>query len=412
MKTAAFPLILSESGVTAKIRKAEQIKNGNTYTFYILEYILLGKRKQEWHSELAAAKRAASDACRKIANGDQLSLELRQGDRLTYLRATEALEKTHFPLDSACREFADALGILNGLGSLAEAARFFVKAHNVQLPRVNVGQAVDEMIAQATRDGKSEERVHQLESYLNRFKAAFNCNLTELTSKLVSEFLSSMKVKERTKKNCRDVLNAFFRWCVGAGYLPKGQDLMEHVQKYGGRKTGEIQIFTPEELRKLIAAADERLLPYLVIQAFAGIRGREIQRLDWSDIDLEDGFIEISSEAAKTDVRRLVPIKPNLKAWLLPLAKKSGAVCPFKNLANQLSDLAADAEVKWKKNALRHSYISYRVAECADVPRVADESGNSPAVIRTNYLRRVKPPQAAEWFGILPAPAEELKAAA
>jgi hypothetical protein len=34
----------------------------------------------------------------------------------------------------------------------------------------------------------------------------------------------------------------------------------------------------------------------------------------------------------------------------------------------------------WKKNALRHTYISYRVAECADVARVADESGNSPAV--------------------------------
>jgi hypothetical protein len=42
--------------------------------------------------------------------------------------------------------------------------------------------------------------------------------------------------------------------------------------------------------------------------------------------------------------------------------------------------------MKWKKNALRHSYISYRVAECADVARVVDESGNSPAVIKSNYL--------------------------
>jgi hypothetical protein len=57
----------------------------------------------------------------------------------------------------------------------------------------------------------------------------------------------------------------------------------------------------------------------------------------------------------------------------------------------------------WKKNGLRHSYISYRVAECADVARVADESGNSPAIIRSNYLRRVKPDQAKEYFGIMPA---------
>jgi hypothetical protein len=66
-------------------------------------------------------------------------------------------------------------------------------------------------------------------------------------------------------------------------------------------------------------------------------------------------------------------------------------------------------KMKWKKNALRHSYISYRVAECADVARVADESGNSPGIIKTNYLKRVKPDQAAEWFNIMPAAVEDGK---
>ena len=63
--------------------------------------------------------------------------------------------------------------------------------------------------------------------------------------------------------------------------------------------------------------------------------------------------------------------------------------------------------MRWKKNALRHSYISYRVAESADVARVADESGNSPAIIKANYLKRVKPDQAAEWFNVMPAGAVE-----
>ena len=57
----------------------------------------------------------------------------------------------------------------------------------------------------------------------------------------------------------------------------------------------------------------------------------------------------------------------------------------------------------WHKNGLRHSCISYRVAQCADVARVADESGNSPAIIRSNYLRRVKPDLANEWFAVMPA---------
>jgi integrase len=178
--------------------------------------------------------------------------------------------------------------------------------------------------------------------------------------------------------------------------------LMEHVPVYRNKRIGKIEIFTPEQMSALIEKADHRLLPYLVIGAFAGLRGEEIKRLDWSEIDLTDGFIEVAADKAKTDTRRLVPIKENLKAWLLPIAKERGPVCPFKNVVNQLMQLVAVANVEWKRNALRHSFISYRVAECADVPRVADESGNSPAIIRTNYLQRVKPKQAQAWFGIMP----------
>jgi hypothetical protein len=42
------------------------------------------------------------------------------------------------------------------------------------------------------------------------------------------------------------------------------------------------------------------------------------------------------------------------------------------------------------------------VAETGDVPRVADEAGNSPQVIRTNYLKRMRPAAATEWFAIQP----------
>ena len=143
-------------------------------------------------------------------------------------------------------------------------------------------------------------------------------------------------------------------------------------------------------------------------RAFAELRHAEIARLDVHDIELSDqpgeSFIEVKPmENTKSDQRRrLVPIKDNLKAWLGKYLPKSGPVCPFATPTKQLLKLAADAGVEWKHNALRHSCISYRVAECADVPRVADEAGNSVHVIRTNYLRRVKPVVAKEWFAIMP----------
>jgi integrase len=59
------------------------------------------------------------------------------------------------------------------------------------------------------------------------------------------------------------------------------------------------------------------MIPFLTLGAFAGVRHAEIQRLEWKDIRFDDGSIEIRASKAKTASRRLVPILPNLKEWLL-----------------------------------------------------------------------------------------------
>ncbi len=55
-----------------------------------------------------------------------------------------------------------------------------------------------------------------------------------------------------------------------------------------------------------------------------------------------------------------------------------------------------------KRNVFRHSYISYRLAEKPDVPGVALEAGNSPAMIFQHYRELVTPDEAKAWFGITP----------
>jgi integrase len=215
---------------------------------------------------------------------------------------------------------------------------------------------------------------------------------------------------ERTRRNHCDVIGFFNRWLVLRGYLAKGTDWLEGVQNYTARKVGEISTYTADEMRRLIAAADDKILPMIVIGGFAGLRHAEIARLEWRDIDLAEGFIEVKADNAKTDTRRIVPLKDNLKAFLSPLVKKSGKVVSVVNTTKYLLKAAADTgdeeneieALEWKHNALRHTYISARVAECGDVPRVADEAGNSPQVIRTNYLKRIRPAAAAEWFAIAP----------
>jgi integrase len=416
MKAEKFPLVITKKGVQAKIRKVTQFKKGQKYDSFVVEFVLLGKRKQVWRSNLKEAQDEASAACDKISNGNTSSLELNNGDHLTFARAVESLLPTHIPLDTTCREYAEAVKILEGKASLAEVCRDWMRRNALALPKITAHDAAALLKKQAVADGKSNDRQKQLCAGLDRFSEAFGVHVHAVTPSLISTYLAGLPFRERTKRNHRDTIGFFNRWLVMRGYLAKGTDWLEGVQNYTARKLGEISIYTADEMRRLIAAADDRILPLIVIGGFAGLRHAEIARLDWQDIDLEEGFIEVKASNAKTDTRRIVPIKANLKLFLQPLAKKSGKVVSLVNTTKQLLKTAVNTgdemkeieAMKWKHNALRHTYISARVAECGDVARVADEAGNSPQVVRTNYLKRMRPAVAAEWFSICPLPIPDI----
>jgi hypothetical protein len=196
-----------------------------------VEYCLLGKRAREWRSDLVEAKQTALEACRKIANGEQCVLQLKNQDRLVYLRAVEALQALQIPLDVAASEFAQAIAVLNGKASLVEAARDHVARNSVTLPKIKVTDAVELLIQQAKTDGNSEQRQNRMKSLLGAFGKAFNTEVHTLPPKLIGHYLAVLPFKERTKANRRDMIGYFLRWCVTQGYLPKGADLLEGVQR-------------------------------------------------------------------------------------------------------------------------------------------------------------------------------------
>jgi hypothetical protein len=86
VKEGKFPVTVTEGGVTAKIRKTTQTKNGKDYVVYIVDYILFGKRKQVGRTNFEDAKQHALEACRLISRGQQDSLALTNQDRLVYRR--------------------------------------------------------------------------------------------------------------------------------------------------------------------------------------------------------------------------------------------------------------------------------------------------------------------------------------
>lgn len=130
----------------------------------------------------------------------------------------------------------------------------------------------------------------------------------------------------RTRFNSLSQIKTLFIFARARGYYAREEDALAGVEFAKG-KGGEIGIFSPSEMRRLLAVAKPEIVPFLAIGAFAGLRTAEITRLDWSKVNLAKRFIEVTAQSAKTASRRIVPMADNLAAWLAPYAKTDGPVC-------------------------------------------------------------------------------------
>ena len=70
-------------------------------------------------------------------------------------------------------------------------------------------------------------------------------------------------------------------------------------------------------------------MPAVALLVFAGIRPREVRRLTWQDIDLQENTITVRSQCSKTGGVRQVEIMPQLKRILLSYtAQTQQKICP------------------------------------------------------------------------------------
>ena len=411
-----WPKEVKSGSVIVKIYKVQN----KGRTSFMVSHFTGGKRKLKMFADYNDAKAYADSVGDSISNGELDVLELRSSDRLAYVHAVEALRPTGMALELAARDYAEAWKALGGKASLVEAAREFARRHLHELPDKMLPDAVKEMLDAKEREGASKVYMKVLRFYLGQLAAAFHCQLRSVTSGQLGDFFRSMDVSPRSRNNARATVGAFFKFGKERGWLPKDHDGIELVPKFK-EKPHDIEIFTPWEITQFLAFARPEMVSFLAIGAFAGLRSAEIERLDWSEVRLADRFIEVKAAKAKTASRRLVPIAENLAKWLAPYAKADGRVAPFDNMAKQIGWLVEDAnvglreaakeagkdpektkQVKWKKNALRHSFISYRVADIQNVAQVALEAGNSPQIIFAHYRELVRPAEAKAWFSIAP----------
>ena len=398
MSKTKFPITVRRGNVRVKIYHTPS----HGCDSFTVVYYHGGKRQRRAFSDLELARQEAEVAANKICAGELDVLTLTSADRTAYVRSMEMLKPLGTPLEMVVMQFVEAEKLLQGR-SLLEAAKFYTRHHPGKVATKRVSEAVDEMVEAKKSDGLSDVYVRDLKWRLGRFADTFKCPINMVLAGEIQDYLRSIKGAGRSRNNTRKGIQTLFHYAQSRGYLPKGMTEADDLP-LAKENSGAIAIFTPAEMAKLLTHADENLIPFLAIGAFAGLRHAELKRLDWSEVDLVGGHIEVKAEKAKTASRRLVPIPDNLRRWLAPRHEGSGKMVSISDVNLALGKLtnSDEVKVKWRRNGLRHSFISYRVAEIQNVPQVALEAGNSPKVIFSNYRELVKPADAVKWFSIVP----------
>jgi integrase len=412
------PIEVKKGSVRVKIYQGTKrfTKNGKTYTYpqYSLCYYNGGRRVRKRFPSLPKATKAAKDAADKLAKGQHEVLQLSSADAAIYVQARNLLKPLRIPLNVAVAEFVSARKSLPDGATLSEATKFFAQRNPAALEKRTIEEVVDELLKAKAGANRSQLHVKDLEGRLKQFSKAFpNYMIAGVTGGMIQQYIDDLDLSARSKWNHLRHIGALFRFGIKRKYLAKESiDEVEAVEMPDFAE-GEIHVFTPIEMNEVLTVAWPGLVPWLAIGAFAGLRSAELARLDWSEVNLQERHITVAADKAKTGARRVVPISENLSAWLQPYTRPHGEIMTYVNWWNELAKLPDEinstrkaakkkANFRWHRNALRHSFCSYRLAVTGDVARVSYEAGNSPQMIHRHYKALVNEKQGKEWFGIMP----------
>jgi integrase len=384
--------------------KIYTIARADGYDQFTMAWKEGGRRRTRTFACMDEARMIAQQTTVRLLNGFTVGDEATRRD-LEMLRHCEGLAKRFgVTLAAAIDEWVSARSAVEGI-TLSDAVRFYQANRTDLLTACSIKRAADEFVESLRAKGVSDIYVRNCKGHLKRFSGKVKGNIADVTVADMNQFLTGLQRLGPVSKNgIRRNLVTMFGFAKRQGYLhPDRKTAAEQSESFKEPET-EIEIFTPAEMEKILLTAHARILPLIAIGGFAGIRSAEVCRLNWEDIKWDRGHIEIAGSTAKTAARRLVPLPENLKAWLAPWREQTGPIITMSDPSGALNDLAIKAQIPggWRQNALRHSFISYRVAETGDVARTALEAGNSPKMIFRHYREVVDEEASKAWFAITP----------
>ncbi len=222
--------------------------------------------------------------------------------------------------------------------------------------------------------------------------------------------MSSVRVQRelsnKTKNNLLVLMHAIFRHAVKLYALPANP--VASVDRFRVRSSGDIQVFSPEEVWALVrAAGSEADAAIFLTAAFTGLRRGELLGLRWRDVDFAGSTIRVRASYAagklttpKSRKVRAVPMAPDVASALAKLGDRerftgdddfvfAGEVGPPLDgdaLSSRYRDALARAGLRpLRFHDLRHTFGTRMIAK-ADIRRVQEWMGHADIQTTMKYL--------------------------
>ncbi len=233
------------------------------------------------------------------------------------------------------------------------------------------------------------------------------CNFSELGMSDCQKWLSETFTSAPQFNKARAMLHGLFEFALRHQWCDR------NIVKFIARRKVVEKPIAPlvlPEIKRLIETAKSirqgESLAAVGLLTYAGIRPREVLRLTWRDIDLQENTITVKSECSKTGGIRQVEICPALRRILAVCVGKieheEKNVCP-KNWHRRWKAIRDKSGFKgiWVQDILRHTYASFHAKRFRDMPRLQINMGHRDiSLLRYRYvnMRGISHAHAHEFF--------------
>ena len=162
---------------------------------------------------------------------------------------------------------------------------------------------IERRLAAGERMGKSNAQ--SLSVGVHRLEGQFGERIvSDITTNEVRNWISNLPgLSPRSKQNVVKIGRQVFGMALDYGYSTVNPFKSVKVFKENvTEENGKIHIFTTDETSRLLNAADPRVIPFLALWFFCGIRRATLERLKWTDFQFEESRVVVPGFAGNCSV--------------------------------------------------------------------------------------------------------------